>query len=385
MVNKKETEELQITQGKADIDNNVDKNESDNASVKEQRDEMNKVKIDGMIFMCNAKTRSDCFRYMVMGLPQSKKEIVATIKPGLKLFLYDYDAKLLYGIYKATSAGGMKLEPTAFGGSYPAQVRFDVHRDCFPLSERSLRQAVMGQCSGDKSKFDTELTTKQVKDLTFLFQQYSKLQSNVNDPVHSPQLVTMPLAPRGPIIPANEAPRHPSHHDVMNRGPYVAKGNCSYTKGNHSTLSFHFQQESACTSTCQPPNLASGLFYGNTDPYNPACVYAWQNGSALVQRETVPHYPLSFSERGPAPATVPAQPPNASFVASGPFYGNRDPYNPYVPPGLAYLCGGGYQTNLLQRTDGTVYAWSAAEQVAATQLLNLAIHMLCQGVGLNMR
>lgn len=84
-----------------------------------------KNKLAGLIFMCNSATKQDCFRYQVFGMPSTKMDLVQKVYLGMKLFLFDSDLKLMYGIYKAITPGGNELEQNAFRESkrsFPAQV-----------------------------------------------------------------------------------------------------------------------------------------------------------------------------------------------------------------------------------------------------------------------
>ncbi|XP_077239006.1 uncharacterized protein LOC143880129 [Tasmannia lanceolata] len=134
-----------------------------------EKKESKKAESMGLIFMCNALTKKDCYRYKVLGLPANKKEMVAKVYKGMRLFLFDVDLRLMYGIYKAAGPGGYNIEPKAFKTGFPSQVRFTAVHDCLPLPEEKFKAAIKDNYYG-KNKFDCLLNSQQVKNLCKLFQ-----------------------------------------------------------------------------------------------------------------------------------------------------------------------------------------------------------------------
>ncbi|CAH8364245.1 unnamed protein product [Eruca vesicaria subsp. sativa] len=130
--------------------------------------------LPGYIFMCNGRTKPDCFRYRVFGIPRGGKAVVESIRPGMKLFLYDFEKRLLYGVYEATVGGRLDIEPDAFERKYPAQVGFRIVENCYPLPETTFKSAIYENYKG--GKFKQELAPHQVGSLLSLFRSFAAPQ-----------------------------------------------------------------------------------------------------------------------------------------------------------------------------------------------------------------
>ncbi|WCJ43239.1 DCD (Development and Cell Death) domain protein [Euphorbia peplus] len=328
-------------------------------------DERKKEKLGGLIFLCSAKTKPDCFRYQVMGVTGGKKDLVLGVRPGLKLFLYDFDLKLMYGVYKATSSGGMKLEPKAFGGSFPVQVRFGVHKDCVPLPESVFKRAIKENYDG-KNKFDIELTGQQVKNLCALFRPvgFQSLQ---------PAAVTVHSSSRSKNR-DREAERSRDSRPHLDRETYArANGDGrSYPVLSHERDKRPMQQEVVLTRREQAPqglymseqeyrtyglqrerrNLTPPLAAPTLDPYRRDVERerllrhpSPYNERVPLRREVVLADPLYSTQREPQSYNYSgrsilqsAAPSASAFTAMDPYA--RDPYYSYPP--LSTASGNAY-------------------------------------------
>ncbi|CAN4080357.1 unnamed protein product [Withania somnifera] len=125
----------------------------------------------GAIFMSNIATKRDCLKHKVFGLPSSMTNFVKEVKKGMVLFLFEYEKRQLFGVYRAISDGGTNIVPHAFrssGKQFSAQVQFEPIWYCSPLSENEFRDAI-GENYFSARKFHFGLSDEQVHRLLRLF------------------------------------------------------------------------------------------------------------------------------------------------------------------------------------------------------------------------
>ncbi|XP_051204596.1 uncharacterized protein [Lolium perenne] len=137
---------------------------------------------DGAIFLCNYRTRKECFDRKIFGLSSKCTEFIQKVKSGATLFLYDVDQRKLHGVFEATSDGAMNIIPDAYASSgfhYPCQIRFKRIWFCKPLMEMEFEDAVQANYFS-RNRFTYGLSHQQVVKLLHLFSSRNRLQPRQN-------------------------------------------------------------------------------------------------------------------------------------------------------------------------------------------------------------
>lgn len=93
---------------------------------------------NGYVFICSHRTERECFERTLFAMPKSAWNWVSQVKKGDILFLLNYQSNRLHGVFEATTDGTLNIEPSAFDGRFPAQVRVRRKMRCPSLDEAAL-------------------------------------------------------------------------------------------------------------------------------------------------------------------------------------------------------------------------------------------------------
>ena len=74
-------------------------------------------------FVCTNETEAECFQRMLFGDTNRLRKVVERVREGDICFLYNLNTDTLFGPFEAISSGRMNIEPEAWGGRFPAQVK----------------------------------------------------------------------------------------------------------------------------------------------------------------------------------------------------------------------------------------------------------------------
>jgi DNA modification methylase len=79
--------------------------------------------IRGFLFACTDKSEQECLDRLLLSTDKIYGPVVIRIRTGDLLFLNNLDQDTLLGVFVAESDGGFNVQPEAFGGRYPYQVK----------------------------------------------------------------------------------------------------------------------------------------------------------------------------------------------------------------------------------------------------------------------
>jgi hypothetical protein len=123
----------------------------------------------GHVFVCTNNTVEECFSRSLFGAPISMWTEVSKIHNNHAIFLFrrTINHPVMYGVFLADGAPGLNLEPLAWGGKLPAQVRVKQYFKFSPIPFRTTKKIFEGNDKGTKIGLQT--TAEQTLDLITKF------------------------------------------------------------------------------------------------------------------------------------------------------------------------------------------------------------------------
>jgi hypothetical protein len=101
------------------------------------------------IFACTNASQRECLDRLLFGTNRPYGAAAIRVRKGDFLFLLNLESDLLYGVFKASSDGKANIEPDAWEGRYPYQVKVEPIGIIVPLrdAKKLLRKLGVGRAS----------------------------------------------------------------------------------------------------------------------------------------------------------------------------------------------------------------------------------------------
>ena len=91
--------------------------------------------LQGEVLSCTDGSEKECFSRLLLGTNKVYAPGFMKIKKGFFLFLLNLDSEKLYGVFRATSDACLSIQPEAWGGKYPYQVKVEPVHDIVCLND----------------------------------------------------------------------------------------------------------------------------------------------------------------------------------------------------------------------------------------------------------
>ena len=89
--------------------------------------------VKGFVFACTNSSQNECLKRMLFGTNRQYGAMAIRVRRGDFLFLLNLSTDLLLGIFRSLSDGKLNINPNAWNGNYPYQVKVESLGDIVPI------------------------------------------------------------------------------------------------------------------------------------------------------------------------------------------------------------------------------------------------------------